>query len=99
MNRAAYKIPDYPADRPKVPEVVALVKAYYAKPGNGVGGNLHCVLDDGNLDGISISWARQRALDAGDADGVALADKLLKMTPQRRRVYKIRKDEEESRDG
>lgn len=89
MGRAAFKIPDYPADRPKVPEVIALVKAYYAKPGNGVGGNLHCVLDDGNLDAISISWGRQRALDAGDTDGVTIADKLLKMTSsQRRRVYR-----------
>lgn len=38
------------ADSPTVAEVLPLVNAYYAKPGNSVGGNLHIVLDDCNVE-------------------------------------------------
>ena len=34
--------------KPTLPEVNPLVEAYYALPGNGSGGQLHVVLDDGN---------------------------------------------------
>lgn len=80
-------IPDKPADRPKVPEVVEMARRYYAKAGNEVGGNLHVVLDDGNLDDGCCGSARARAFAAGDFDGFKLADALCAMTrTQRRRV-------------
>ena len=85
MSRAKYKIPDRPADRPKVPEVLALVRAYYAKPGNGVGGSLHIVLDDHNVKDSDIAWCRDRAQAAGDEDGVKIAELMLQMTPSQRR--------------
>jgi len=84
-------IPDKPVDRPRVPDVIALARAYYAKPGNRVGGNLHIVLDDGNMEDQHIEWCRQLAQNAGDVDGVALADKLLALTRTQRR--KIRSAE------
>jgi len=34
--------------KPTLPEVRPLVDAYYALPGNGAGGELYVVLDDGN---------------------------------------------------
>lgn len=90
MSRTKFKIPDLPATRPKVPEVRALIRAYYSKPGNEVGGNLHVVLDDNNLRISDIAWARDHAAAANDQDGVAISDLLLQMTPsQRRRATRI----------
>ena len=42
------------SDKPTVPEVLPLVRAYYQKPGNIVGGNLHLVLDDENVENEHI---------------------------------------------
>ena len=53
-------------------EIVELVEAYYAKPGNLAGGNLHIVLDDGNVEDENIEWCRERCLEAGDSDGLLL---------------------------
>jgi hypothetical protein len=36
--------------KPTLPEVRPLIDAYYALPGNGAGGELHVVLDDGNYE-------------------------------------------------
>lgn len=36
--------------KPTLPEVRPLVRAYYKLPGNAVGGELHCVLDDRNYE-------------------------------------------------
>lgn len=36
-------------DRPTVPDVLLLARAYCAKPGNSVGGDLHIVLEDRNV--------------------------------------------------
>jgi hypothetical protein len=73
------------ADKPTVPEVLPLVEAYYDKPGNGVGGSLHIVLEDGNIRTSDVEFCRQWALDHGDADGVRLAELLLRMSQTQRR--------------
>lgn len=69
--------------KPTIPEVLPLVRAYYAK-GNYAGGALHIVLEDGNVKDsdvrFCISWARQE----NDADGLALAELLLKMSKTQR---------------
>ena len=54
-------IPDKPANRPTVRDVVPLVEAFYGLPGCGVGGALHIVLDDANLDDDSIQWCMDTA--------------------------------------
>jgi hypothetical protein len=71
--------------RPTIPEVLPLVRAYYSKPGNAVGGALHIVLEDGNVRTSDVEWCRQRAAEDGDVDGVQLATLLLAMSPTQRR--------------
>jgi hypothetical protein len=72
------------SDKPTIPEVAPLVRAYYAKPGNGVGGSLHIVLEDSNIDDDSVRFCRKYAEERGDSDGVALADILLRMSRTQR---------------
>jgi hypothetical protein len=79
-------IPDFPQNRPTVTQVIPLIEAYYRKPGNSVGGNLHVVLDDTNLDNGCIESCLQCAVDRNDADGATLAAMLLQMTQTQRRV-------------
>jgi hypothetical protein len=55
-------------------DIVQLIEDYYAKPGNGSGGNLHVLLDDQNVD--SVEFCRDHAAADGDADGVAICDRL-----------------------
>jgi hypothetical protein len=77
--------------KPTVPEVLPLVRAYYEKPGNSVGGNLHIVLEDGNVDDSHVRACLEWAQAAGDADAVALATLLLRMSrTQRRRLGNLR---------
>ena len=65
-----------------------MVRDYYSKPGNGAGGSLHIVLDDGNLDNKDILFCREWAEKENDADGVVLADVLLSMSKtQRKKLY------------
>lgn len=74
--------------KPTVPEVLPIVRAYYAKPGNLCGGSLHIVIDDGNIEDSHVRLCRAWAGKRGDADGVALADLLLAMSKtQRRKLY------------
>lgn len=75
-----------------MPEIVPLIEAYYQKPENWVGGSLHVVLDDYNLDDDCIKHCRDLAAERGDADGVALSTALLQMTPTQRRVAAARAD-------
>ena len=82
-------IPDFPEDRPKVPEVRMKVQDFYRKPGNEVGGLLHVVLDDGNLELSHIEHAGVLAWEAGDVDAFEIACLLLQMTPtQRKKVQR-----------
>lgn len=79
-------VPDKPTDRPTVPQAIAAIRAYYALPGNEVtGGNLHIVVDDKNLDDGSLVHCRERALERGDTEGIALADLLLLLTRTQRK--------------
>lgn len=70
--------------KPTVPDVLPLVLAYYAKPENGAGGSLHVVLDDRNIGTPFVESALERAEEAGDADGAALAKLLLRMSKTQR---------------
>lgn len=71
-------------ERPTVPDVLPMVHAYYRKPGNSVGGNLHIVLDDDNILDSDILFCRRQAEEANDVDGVALADVLLQLSKTQR---------------
>lgn len=73
-------------DRPTVPEVLPLAKAFYED--NPVGGVLHIVLDDGNLHDEHIRFCLTEARKENDTRAIELAELLLRMTmTQRRKVY------------
>lgn len=74
--------------KPTVSDVLKLVREYYSKPGNGAGGSLHIVLDDGNLKDEDILFCREWAKKEKDEDGVVLADLILSLSKtQRRKLY------------
>lgn len=82
-------IPDKPADRPTVPQVLPFVRAYYND--HSVGGSLHIVLDDGNLEDGHIRFCIDSANERGDAAGAMLGRLLLEMTrTQRTKVYRTK---------
>ncbi len=71
--------------KPTVPEVRELVSEYYCLPGNAVGGALHIVVDDGNIEDSHVQFCRNEALARGDAAGVRIADLLLQMSKTQRK--------------
>lgn len=72
----------------RVRVAVMAANAYYRKPDNGVGGSLHIVLDDGNLETGNVQFCLEWARKNDDMDGEALALLLLDMTvTQRGKVY------------
>jgi hypothetical protein len=83
----------WPTMKPTIPEVAPLVRAYYEKPGNEAGGALHVVLDDCNVDDGSVRFCLTEATERGDADGEALARKLLAMSKTQRRKLARTRDE------
>jgi hypothetical protein len=81
-----------PKAKHRVPDVVKMMRAYYATEGNEAGGYLHIVLDDGNLGDDSIRFCRSECEAARDRAGVRLADILLEMSPsQRKRLYRSKR--------
>ena len=68
-----------------------MVRAYYAKSGNGNGGNLHVVLEDPNYEDAHVTECLARALETGDHDGALIAEKLLLMSKtQRKKIATIK---------
>lgn len=98
--------------KPTIPDVLPVANAYYAKPGNSVGGNLHIVLEDGNVETSFVKWCIDEATKQNDADGVALGNLLLQMSttqrsklrhqitrPRPSRTYPAYDGEDEDEDG
>jgi hypothetical protein len=72
-------------EKPSItPELIARIQAYWNLPGNGVGGSLHVVLDDGNVEDVQVRGSRDSALGKGDAEGAAILDVLLTMSRTQR---------------
>ena len=68
-------------------EFIGLVSSYYAV--NPCGGNLHIVLDDGNLRNSDLQWCAGYACGQADELGNDIANLMLTMTmKQRKRVYR-----------
>jgi hypothetical protein len=81
---------EQPPKKPTVPEVIPLVKAWYALPGNGVGGIFHVLLDNGNCEQHFANSALQDARELGDPQAIELAEKLVAMSQtQRRKLRKV----------
>lgn len=71
-----------------VPDILPLVRGFYQLPGNEVGGVLHIVLDDGNIEDQHIEYCLSEAIAKNDMIAVSLAKLLLKMTyTQRKKIY------------
>ena len=62
------------------PYLLELIKYYYEDLGNGTGGYLHIVLDDGNIEHENINWCQNECEKHGDSFGVFLADVLMQFT-------------------
>lgn len=78
--------------KPSVRDVLPLVLSYYSRPGNGAGGLLHIVLDDGNVDDDDVQYCYGRACEEEDHEAITLADLMLRMSKsQRLRLYRARK--------
>jgi hypothetical protein len=71
--------------KPTLPEVEPLVRAYYAKSGNSVGGNLHVVLDDCNIKDANIRYCLKECHRLGDGDGASIAELMLQMSRRQRK--------------
>ena len=70
--------------KPTLPEVIPQIDAYYRKPGNGAGGSLHIVLDDGNVRDQDIQFCLNLARSKSDFDGIAIAEILMLMSKTQR---------------
>ena len=74
--------------KPTVPEVLPLVKQYYSRPMNGTGGNLHIVLEDGNVEDHDVEFCKKQCLERNDEEGIVIVELLLKMSKtQRKKIY------------
>jgi hypothetical protein len=81
---------EQPPKKPTIPEVIPLVKAWYALPGNNVGGIFHVLLDDGNCEQHFAISALKDARELGDPQAIDLAEKLVAMSQtQRRKLRKV----------
>lgn len=80
--------PDFHVAADSVGHAVALINLYVETFDNTVGGNLHIVISDGNLEDEHIQYCLTNATEQKDHVGVAIAQVLLEMTPaERREVY------------
>ncbi len=61
-----------------------MARDYYKLPGNGCGGNLHIVLDDGNLETGHVQFCLDQAQEHNDEKGIELAKALLDLTEDQR---------------
>jgi len=52
--------------------IVAECRDYYAIPGNEAGGNLHLMLDDGNMEDENLMFCLKQCAEAQDSVGVML---------------------------
>lgn len=78
---------DKPADRPKVPDVLPLVRAIYER--HCAGCCLHIITDDCNTEQECADHVLERAREQGHEDCLRAAVMLQQMTEtQRREVYK-----------
>lgn len=63
-------------------KVLSETRAYCAKHRDG--GNLHVVLDDGNVEDFCLESSLRRAIEANDEEGASLANSLLAMPVEMR---------------
>lgn len=78
-------IPDLPADRPKVPQVAAMIRAIHESPGGAAGCCLHIFTDDFNLGRGNAEFCAEWARERGHALCLETATALASMTRSQQR--------------
>ena len=79
--------------KPTVEFVRNIVEAYYKLPCNIVGGNLHIVVDDLNLEDSSILQCMEKALKKADVDTLFLGNLLLQFSEEdREEIFECEED-------
>lgn len=70
-----------------ISDVLPLLKEYCSREGNSVGGNLHIVLDDGNIEDDNIAFCLRQCLYSNPMDnlGAALCHLLKDMSKTQRK--------------
>lgn len=61
-----------------------MIREWYERDGNGAGGMLHCLLDDGNVDDESIALDRERVRESGDSLAIAIVDAIASLPEDER---------------
>lgn len=75
-------------EKPTIPQVVPLIRAYYAKPGNSMGGAFHIIFEDDNTEQHWAEICLERAREQGDPDGIEIGELLVRMSrSQRHRLF------------
>jgi hypothetical protein len=78
----------FAANKPTVPDALPVVLAFLNSPGNSTGGNLHIVLEDGNLSDKDIQFCIDAAREQNDVAAQGLGRMLLRMSKtQRKKIY------------
>lgn len=71
-------------DKPTVPMLRELITDYKYRCGNGVGGNLHIVLEDRNVRDQDLKHVRDVCIHNNDQDGLKIAELMLQMSKTQR---------------
>ena len=71
---------------PEINELVALCKEYYQLSGNSAGGNLHIVLDDGNVNDEAINLCLEASQANSDGRGYLICRKIMKLSEKQRNI-------------
>jgi hypothetical protein len=76
-----------PPRKPTLPEMLPLLGAYYACPGNDNGGDLHIITEDGNIADQHVRWCAEHGRTP---IGRALGELLLRMSlTQRKKIAEM----------
>lgn len=70
--------------KPAIPEVLPLITRFAKVPENNVGGCLHIVFDDGNVDDSSVQSCLDYAIERSDSLAIEVAEVLLRMSKTQR---------------
>ncbi len=85
ITRCSLLVSPHFTPKPTVPQVLPLVREFLAMPGNGIGGQLHIVLDEGNVNDEHVDMCIAQARDTSDHCAQALGWVLRRMSKTQRR--------------
>jgi hypothetical protein len=78
------------SEKISVLDVLPLAISYLSKPGNSVGGSLHVVIEDRNLEDSHLRFCISHSKANNDLDGISLAEEMLKLSKtQRGKLIKL----------